>query len=160
MATEYGKRLTWIAVYMRYLKMMSDRKTGYSPLNAEHNRCVTNDVMYAYAHEKTNILLSVFSILYLSFYDLNLNTQGFEYLEFDKYQLGLYRNVQVFAKCNVCISAIQLFYIETCPCFLHISKWIVYLSDARVSEKWLLESLLFNIVLLLNANCNIFMNSI
>ena len=41
----------------------------------------------------------------------HLSTQDFVYLEF-KYQLGIYRNVQVFAKCNVCISAIQLFYIE------------------------------------------------
>ena len=51
-----------------------------------------------------------------------MNTQGFVYLEFVKYQLGRHRNVQVFVKCNVCISAIQLFYIRTCPGFLPISK--------------------------------------
>ena len=56
---------------------MSDRKPEYSPLNAENNRGVTNDVMCAYAHEKIKILLSVLSILFLSFYDFNLNTQGF-----------------------------------------------------------------------------------
>ena len=27
---------------------------GYSPLNAENNRDVTNDVMFAYAHEQRN----------------------------------------------------------------------------------------------------------
>ena len=59
-----------------------------------------------------------------------------------KYQLGLHRNVRVIAKCNVCISAIQLFYIQTCPCFFPISKKIIYLSDARISKKWVLESVL------------------
>ena len=63
-------------------KKMSDRKTGYSPLN---NRVVTNDVMFVYAHEKINI-----------FYDFYLNTQGFVYLKFAKYQLGLQRNVATF----------------------------------------------------------------
>ena len=106
-------------------KMMSDKK----------NRDVSNDVIFAYVHEKINILLSVLS-KFVSFfdYDFILNTQGFLYLECVKYQLGLQRNVQVFAKCNVCISAIQLFYIQTCPGFRHISKLIVYLSDARVSK--------------------------
>ena len=47
---------------------MSDRKTGYSLLNAENNRGVTNDVMSTYLHTKINILLSVLSIfLFLSF---------------------------------------------------------------------------------------------
>ena len=41
--------------------------------------------------------------------------QGFVYLESVNYQLGLHRNVRVLAKCNVCISAIQMFYIQTCP---------------------------------------------
>ena len=49
---------------------MLDKKTEYYPLNAENNQRVTNDVMYAYVHEKMNILLSVLSIC-LSFYDLN-----------------------------------------------------------------------------------------
>ena len=35
------------------------------------------------------------------------NNQGFVYLEPVKYQLGLGRNMPVFVKCNVCISAIQ-----------------------------------------------------
>ena len=43
-------------------KLMSDRKTGYYPLNAENNRGVINDVMFAYVHTKINILLSVLSI--------------------------------------------------------------------------------------------------
>ena len=59
---------------------MSDRKTGYSPLNAENNRRVTNDVMFAYVHTKIIILQSVLSIFSFFFYDFNLNTQGFVYL--------------------------------------------------------------------------------
>ena len=61
---------------------MSDSKTWNSPLNAETNRGVTNDVMFVYAHEKINILVSVLSIGFFLFYDFNLNTQGFVYLEF------------------------------------------------------------------------------
>ena len=74
---------------------MSDRKTGYSPLNAENNRDVANDVMFAHEHTKINIQLSVLSILFSLFYCFSLNTQGFVYLEFVKYQLGLHRNVQL-----------------------------------------------------------------
>ena len=43
-------------------KLMSGRKTGYSSLNAENDRDVTNDIMFAYVHEKINILHSVLSI--------------------------------------------------------------------------------------------------
>ena len=56
------------------------------------------------------------------FYEFNLSTQGFVYLEIVKYQLGLLRNEQVLMKCNECISAVQLFSIQTCPGFLPISK--------------------------------------
>ena len=55
---------------------MSDRKTGYFLLKAENNRAVTNNVIFAHAHEKINILLSVWSI-FLSFYGFNPNVQGF-----------------------------------------------------------------------------------
>ena len=104
-------------------KMMSDRKTGYSPLNALNSHSVTHGFMFAYAHEKINNLLSVLSIFFLLFYVFNLNTQCFVFLEFIKYQVGLHRNVQIFAKGNVCISAIQLFYIQICKGFLpSISK--------------------------------------
>ena len=44
--------------------IMSDRKTEYSPLNAENNRGVCNDIMFAYVHTKINILLSVKSICF------------------------------------------------------------------------------------------------
>ena len=47
---------------------MSDRKTGYSPLNKENNRGVTNDVMFAYVHTKINILLSVVGLFVCSFF--------------------------------------------------------------------------------------------
>ena len=104
--------------------MMPNRKTGYSPLNAESNRGVPNDAICAQENKHSAFW---FEHLFLSFYDLNLNTQGFVYLEFVMYQLGLHRNVQVFAKCNVCISAIQLFSVETCPGFFP-------LSNAKVSK--------------------------
>ena len=81
---------------MRYLKkLMSDRKTGYSPFHAENNRGVTNDAIFTYVHEKINILLSVLSFSSFLSYDFNPTTHGFVYLELVKYQLGLHRNVQV-----------------------------------------------------------------
>ena len=63
------------------LKLMLNRKTRYSPFNSENNQYVMNDIMFAYVHEKINILLSVSSIFFFLFYDFNLNTQGFVYLE-------------------------------------------------------------------------------
>ena len=47
--------------FFSYIVLMPDRKTGYSPLNAENYQGVTNEVMFAYAHEQINIyiLLSV-----------------------------------------------------------------------------------------------------
>ena len=41
-------------------KLMSDRKTRYSILNAENHWVVTNDVMFVYVQEKINILFWVF----------------------------------------------------------------------------------------------------
>ena len=41
-------------------------KTRLSSLNAVNSRSITHDFMFAYAHEKINILLSVLSI-FLSF---------------------------------------------------------------------------------------------
>ena len=54
---------------------MSDRKTGYAPLNAENNRGVANDVMFAYVHEKKNEhSVFCFEHFFFLFYDCNLNT--------------------------------------------------------------------------------------
>ena len=55
-------------------KMMSNRKTEHSPLNAENNRGLTDDVTFAFVHTKINILLSILSI-FPFFYDFNQNTQ-------------------------------------------------------------------------------------
>ena len=89
---------------------MSDRKTGYSPLNAENNRGVTNDAMCAYVHE---------------IYDFNLSIKGFVYLEFVKYLLGLHRNVQIFAKC---MNAYQLY-----GClYTNMSKLSTYIEINRI----------------------------
>ena len=55
------------------------------------------------------VLVSVLKIIFFLFYDVNLTTQDFVYLKFVKYQMGLRRNMPGFAKCNVYISAIQLF---------------------------------------------------
>ena len=38
-------------------KMMSDRNTAYSPLNAENSRSVSHGFMFAYAHEITIICI-------------------------------------------------------------------------------------------------------
>ena len=61
---------------MRYLKIDVRQENGYSPFDAENNRSVTNDVTFAYAHEKLYILLSVL-IMFFFFYDFNLNNKGF-----------------------------------------------------------------------------------
>ena len=42
-----------------------------------------------------------FEQFFFLFYDFNLNTQGFVYLEFIKYQLGIHRNMQGFGKMHV-----------------------------------------------------------
>ena len=44
---------------MRNLTLMSDRKTGYFPLNAEKSRGVIHGFIFTYAHEKLSILMSV-----------------------------------------------------------------------------------------------------
>ena len=121
---------------------MSDRKTRYSPLYAEDKRDVTNDVMFAYVHEKINILLSVLSIFSFIFYELNLNIHGFVYLEFVKYQLGFHRNVQIFAKCKACISAIQLFYMAF---FLYRNKSYIF-PMLGLAKNGVLESVLIQMI--------------
>ena len=50
------------SLHARFNLMMSDRKTGYTPLNAGKNRGVTNDDIFAYVHTKINVLLSDMSI--------------------------------------------------------------------------------------------------
>ena len=47
--------------------MMSDKKTGYSPLNADNNLGVTNDVIFAYAHTKMNICFLFWAFFFLFF---------------------------------------------------------------------------------------------
>ena len=86
----------------------------YAPLNAANSLSVTFCFIVTYEHEKINLLIYFFNIICFIFYDVNLNTQDFVFLEFVKYQLGLRRNRSVFAKCNIHISAINLFYIQTC----------------------------------------------
>ena len=83
------------------LKLVSGSKPGYAPLNAENHLSVTFCYIVGYAYEKINILVSVLNIVFFLFYDVNLNTQDFVYLEFVKYQSGLRINVPAFAKCNV-----------------------------------------------------------
>ena len=53
---------------MRNLKIDVRQENGYSPSNAENNRGVSNDVMFAYAHMKINILLSVFFFFFTFFF--------------------------------------------------------------------------------------------
>ena len=71
-------------------------------------RNVTNHITFAYAHEKVNILLSVLSIVVFFFFDgFNQNTQGFVYLEFVGYQLGLhsFREMQCL---HICYTVVVL----------------------------------------------------
>ena len=79
-ATENGRRFN-LKSCMQNLKIDVRQETGYSPLNGRN-------FMFACAYEKINILLSILNILFFLFYDFNLNTQFFVYLEFVKYQLA------------------------------------------------------------------------
>ena len=107
---------------MRNLKNGVRQENGVLSLKGgKQPRGFSNNVLFAYVHEKLDILLSDFRILSSFFYDFNLNTQGFVYLEFVQYQPGLQGNVQVFAKCNLCISAIQLFFYTEYSGFLPTS---------------------------------------
>ena len=128
----------------KLLKLVSGSKPEYAPWNAEKPQCHFG--FSAYAHERINILFSLLSFFFFLFYELNLYNQGFVYLEFVKYQLGLRRNMPVFAKCNVCIFAIVYNYIKIIkayPNFLSVSNLIVYLSDSRVSKISILGPVLF-----------------
>ena len=94
------------------LKLVSSSKPGYAPLIAENSLNVTFGFIVAHAHEEINILVFVLNFIFLLFYGVYLNTQHVVYLEFVNYQLGVRKNIPVFVKCNVFISAIQLFYIK------------------------------------------------
>ena len=65
-AIDNGRRFIKMQFACEIEKLMSDRKTRCSPLNAENNQGVINDVVFTYVHQKVNILLSVLSI-FLSF---------------------------------------------------------------------------------------------
>ena len=102
-------------------KMMSDRKTGYTPLNAENNRDVNYDVMFAYVRTKLNFLLSVLSIYFvLFFYDFNLNTQGFVYLEFVKYQVPPKK------RASFCSNAMYPDLLYSCLIYRHAQAFFQY----------------------------------
>ena len=67
------------------LKLVSVSKPWYAPLNTENSLSGTFNFKVAYAHEKINILGTVLNIIAFLFFDVNLNTQDFVYLEFVKY---------------------------------------------------------------------------
>ena len=54
----------------------------------------------------------------------NLFVKQTDVLDFAKYHLDLRKNTPVFAKCNVYLSAIELFYIQACPNFFSHIKII------------------------------------
>ena len=95
-----------------------------------------------YVQEKINILLSISSNYFLLYFDICLNIHGFVYSEFCMYHLGLCRNNHVLTKCNLCLPAIEWFYIQHCPSFLPISKLDAYLCESRVSKIFTLGPLL------------------
>ena len=68
------------------LTLVSGSKPGYASLNAENSLRVTFDFLDAHEKKKKkNILVSVLNIIFFLFYDVNLNTQDFVYLEFVMY---------------------------------------------------------------------------
>ena len=91
------------------LKLVSGSKPGYAPLNAENGLSVTSCFIVICTWENKH---SGFCFEHFVFCNVNLNTQDFVYLEFVKYQMGLRRNMPVFAKCNVYMSAVRLLYIR------------------------------------------------
>ena len=72
----------------------------YSCYSLYQNFTVTF-LIFAYAHERINILVSAMNIIFFRVYDVDLNTQNCVLLELVKYQLSLRRNMPVFAKYNV-----------------------------------------------------------
>ena len=82
---------------------------------------------FSYAYKKYTFCFPFEHFVSLFFYDFKLNIQGFVYIEFVKYQLGLHRNVHVIAKCNICLSAIQLFiYRHDQAFFLYRNKLYIF----------------------------------
>ena len=92
MSIHYYEPFNTRQVFLNIVRM----KLGYSPLNAENGLSVAFCFVVAYAHEKINFLASILYIIFFLFYDVNLNTQDFVYLEIVKYQLGLRKNMPVF----------------------------------------------------------------
>ena len=80
------------------LKLVSASKQGNADWNAENSLFVTFSFIVAFEHEIINILLPVLSIFSFFFYEHNLINQGFVYMDFIKYQMGLRRSMHVFAK--------------------------------------------------------------
>ena len=102
---------------MRNSKIDARQEIGILSRKFGKQTGVTYDVMFAYTHEKINVLLPVLSIFVL-FYNFNLKTQGFLYT----LTLLSINWASVETSKFVVISAIQSFYIQPCPAFLPVSK--------------------------------------
>ena len=96
-----------------------------------------------------------FEHFFFLFYDCNLNTQCFVYLEYVKYQLGLHRNEQVFAKCNVYHTYIYMLY--SCFMYRHVQTFFLYRNKLYIfpllglAKTWVLESVLWSVQLTMEA---------
>ena len=86
-------------------------------MNTENSLIFTRGIINACVTEGVNILLCVSNIDFLLYYDVGLDDQRFVYsfCELD------WASVET---CNPCITAIQLFYMQTCPRFLPMSKLV------------------------------------
>ena len=120
--SETSRRSICIKFACDILKLNSGCKLNANNLlNEKKKRSNSTSLLATYAHKKIYILLSILNIVFFLFYDINLHRQNFVYLEFVKYQLSRRRSMQVFAKFNEYISAMQLFYIQACPNCLPVS---------------------------------------
>ena len=72
----------------KLLKLVLGTKPGYAPWNTENSLSVTFGIVVAYVQDNFFFFFFFLFCAFLSFlfYELNLNKQGFIYLEFVKYQ--------------------------------------------------------------------------
>ena len=131
----------WHAVCMRNLKIDVRQEQRVLPLN-----CGKQPKSHSWLHVcicKCENQHSASCFEHCCFFGLNRNTEDSVYLEFVKYQLGRHRIVQVFAKCNVCVS------ISSSFMYRHIKAFFLYRNNSyifpilRLAKKVVLEPALY-----------------
>ena len=97
-------------------------KTGYSPLNSENNRGVINVVMFAYVHEKINILLSV--LIFFSFSFISILTWVHNLLSI---------NFASIETCKFSRNAMQAYLLYSCVIYTDMSMLSSYIEINLIS---------------------------